>query len=44
MEPSWIWSVVVVVQTVVVLVTVILLWDGRRLARRPCRERHARDQ
>jgi hypothetical protein len=43
MEPSWIWSAVLVVQTVVVLVTVILLWDGRRMARRLLRERHERD-
>jgi hypothetical protein len=44
MEQSWIWSAVLVVQTCVVLVRVILLCDGRRIARRLLRERHERDQ
>jgi hypothetical protein len=43
MESSWIWSAVLVCQTCVGLVTVILWWDGRRIARRLCRERHERD-
>lgn len=44
MESSWIWSAALGFQTVVVLGTVIRLWDGRRIARRRCRERPERDQ
>jgi hypothetical protein len=40
MELSWIWSAVLVFQTVAGLVTVILLWEGRRITRRLLREQH----